>query len=95
MTRKLKKWNGLLFFTCDVQGKKIPWMKRQLPVSICAYSQKDAIKLLHEHGHTVSLSHFRSYWSNCWGCVMDVIEPERGVWVEFNRGMPVKIEPKE
>ena len=95
MARKLKKWNGMLFFHQDDKGKKIPLRKTQLKVSICAYSQKDAVSLLHEHGYNnEKLHHLREYWSNCWGNSMDGIEPERGMWVEFEMGKPVKVEPR-
>lgn len=84
--RKLKVWNGdLIFNEPDLEGRP------QLHVSICAYSQKDAVELLRGHGHRVTLHEFRGYWIGCWGNSMDGIEPERGMWVEYERYVPTRI----
>jgi len=75
--RKLKVWNGLV------------WLNRkQISSSICAYSQKDAVNLLNELGFSFTLGEFRDYWPPCWGNSMDGIEPERGLWIEMERGKP-------
>ena len=93
MPRKLKVWNGYLMFHRDNERKPLPGGRScQLHTSVCAYSQKDAVELIREYGFRhMSLHEFRDYWSPCWGYSMAGIEPERGIWAEFERGKPVRL----
>jgi len=89
--RRLRLWNGHVFFY-RVRYEEGDRERRQFHANVCAYSQKDAVALLEEFGMHESLYHFRGYWSPCWGDSMDEVEPERGVWIEFERSQsPVKI----
>jgi len=102
--RRLKKWNGLLIFHYDQDGKSFtdrPEYHRapQLSVYVAAYSQKDALALLEEHGHPTSLYEFREWWNpGCWGNAMLPIcpdrsdPPERGMWVNWPGIGPTLIE---
>lgn len=90
MTRKLKFWNYMLFVSRKPDGSSYE-RTMQLYASVCAYSQKDAIQLLAEKGHTISLYEFRMMWSNCWGTSMDNVEPQRGLWIEFEKDKPEKV----
>lgn len=89
--RKLKVWNGHLLFINSDEGA----LSKDKHVNICAYSQEDALALLSEYGHSMTLGYFRNYWFNCWGNSMDGIEMERGIWVEFREGIPVRLDPKD
>lgn len=85
MTRKrsLKVWTGLV----RVSGKT-----GQLSANVCAYSQKDAIDLINSFSPYSSTVHeLRNYWSDCWGNSMNDIVPERGLWIEYQRGKPERV----
>lgn len=87
MSRNLKVWNGGLYIRH--KGDVI-----QAHGNVCAYSQKDAVELIGEHAaYEISLGYFRAYWSNLWGNSMDGIERERGLWIEFGQGVPVRQNP--
>lgn len=84
VVRKLKVWNGNTFIS--YKGKML-----QAHCNVCAYSQKDAVELIGEYTYgKISLGEFRNYWAPCWGNSMDGIERERGVWIEFERDVPVR-----
>lgn len=93
--RKLKVWNGTLAFSQDAEGRELSGNRCQRDVSLCAYSQKDAIALLEEYGHPMSLYEFRDFWADCWGNSMTGVERERGIWVEYERDKPVRLKAKK
>jgi hypothetical protein len=83
--RKLKLWNA-------------PWYPFQgQTLNVAAYSQKDALALLHElfpRRHFVTLGEIQKFWSPCWGNSMQGITPERGAWLERERfAKPVRVMP--
>ena len=90
MARKLKTWNGMLFFSKDNKGNQLEYNRMQRSAYVCAYSQKDALVLLEEFGHPTSLYEFRGWWSDRWGNTMAGVERERGLWVDFGEG-PVRL----
>lgn len=85
--QRLRVYNGTLMFHMPNHKQAA-----QLEVSLCAYSQKDAVALLAEHEHPTTLHEFRGYWNDCWGNSMDGIERERGIWVEYENDIPIRIE---
>jgi hypothetical protein len=69
------------------------WKDCRAHAYVGAYTQKHAIELLQQAGHTsMSQSEMSIYWSKgCWGTAMDGIKPQVGVWVrEGHYGSPVK-----
>ncbi len=93
--RKLKLWNGR-GYDCrkfdDPRWKGIDYSKSP-HAYVCAYSRADARRVVGEYcGHDLSDSEIKIYWSkDCWGNTMNGITPERGLWLEFERGKPIKV----
>jgi len=82
MAKQLKKWNGS-------SGRT-----KYGHANIAAYTQKDAIELLKKvDGFSMmNLTHFRGYYSPCWGNDMNGIEPtEPCVYIVKNYGTPQKV----
>lgn len=92
--RKLRFYNGRMLLDFDQDGNQILHGHGQFHVNICAYSQQDACNLLAEFGARMTLYEMRTYWFPCWGSAMDDVKPERGVWVEWEQGIPVRVEGK-
>lgn len=96
-TRKLKCWNGTLILgtdrvRLDPRFEKGSIVKsKDVYFNVCAYSLADAVELLKEFGYHLSVHYLRTWWSPCWGNSMDGITPERGVWVEFEYGVPTRL----
>jgi hypothetical protein len=75
--RKLKVWNGAVI--CK-DGQ-------QRAANVCAYSQRDVLAVLAEHGIRTSFYELRGWWVDCWGDSMEGIERVRGLWLEEKRGV--------
>lgn len=92
--RQLKVWNGRGY---DCRNRSDPrWdnigFSRSVHASVCAYSRADAKRVVGEYcGNDLSETEIKEYWSKCWGNAMDGIKRERGVWLEFEDGKPIKV----
>lgn len=87
--RKLKVWNGHSFLYFDEDGNRIDRIQRH--INVCAHTMKEAIELLNEFWIGETAYTFTRFWFPVWGYSMDGIEPEPGVWVEFDPGVPVRL----
>ena len=63
--------------------------------SVGAYSREDARRMIEEYcGVKPSVSELRDYWSPVWGLAMEGIEPERGLWIQWDwKYAPEKVYP--
>lgn len=78
MSRKLKFWNGR-------------WGRNQ-HAYVAAYSQADAVALINSvTNNQFTLHEIQKYWSPCWGNPMKGVTPERGLWVETDNRVPVRV----
>jgi len=78
--KKLKVWNA-----------NERYRGQEVAVYICAYSLKDAVKLITPICGYTSAHYARNYWSPCWGNTMNGIAQERGVWVELTHGKVTRL----
>lgn len=75
MAKKLKLYNG--------RGEK-----KNEHLYIAAYSRADAARMLVEvYGRGINYwqREIKIYFSECWGNLMDGVEPKRGVWSDPNQ----------
>lgn len=94
MARKLKVWNGRGY--CCRNADDPRWRginhSESVHANVCAHSRADARRVIAEYaGYDPRDTEIRDYWSECWGSSMEGIEPERGLWLEFERGKPVRV----
>lgn len=60
-------------------------------IFIGAYSREDARRVVEEYaGAKPSVAELRDYFSDCWGNAMNLVEPERGLWVQWDPLLPVE-----
>ena len=91
MPKELKVWNGRGYCCRKISDPRWEGIDC-VHANVCAYSRADARRVLAEYcGVLPSDAELRNYFSPCWGNSMQGITPERGLWIEFERGKPVKV----
>jgi hypothetical protein len=92
--KMLKVWNG---YDLCCRNHRDPRYKHTQPyqtraAAVAAHSRADALRVIEEYtGRKPSVSYFRDFWSPCWGNKMDGITPERGLWIEFEKGTMTRV----
>jgi hypothetical protein len=91
---ELKLWNGRAYCCFKPSDKR--WKGSERGAShayVAAYSVADALRVITEYcGHSPGRTEITKYWNEgCWGNSMDGVEPERGMWIAFERGEPVRV----
>lgn len=91
-TKTLKLWNGGGFSVKKVGDPLWDGVKQNQAITayVAAYSQADAQRVIAEYcGRNPPDSELRNYWNKgSWGTRMKDVVPERGMWIEFERGLP-------
>lgn len=100
--KELKLWNGRAWCCYNHNDPLFPKNVRidSLHVYACGHSRADVMRMITEYTNVKpSLTEIRDYWhAGCWGKCMDGIEPERGIWIQFERfgdGKPRRVWPPE
>ncbi|WP_432262901.1 hypothetical protein [Cupriavidus sp. TMH.W2] len=91
MRPKLKVWNGRGWCCHHRQDPRWQGVRPDsVTVYICATSRADARRVVEAYTGTNSLSdhEIKVYFSEAWGRAMDGVTPERGLWLQFERGTP-------
>jgi len=96
MPRKLKVWNGLCINRKSIKDDPrwtVVAFNQTPSMYVCAYSRADARRVVGEYFARIpSESEAKNSWSGCWGRKMDGIEPERGLWIQFDQSeTPVRV----
>lgn len=92
--RALRFWNGRDICCRNYTDPryKNTAINTTLHCSVAAYSRADARRVIESYtGRLPSDAELRDYWSECWGSNMDGVPRERGLWIEFERGVPTKV----
>lgn len=95
MAKTLKIWNGRGFFCRKLDDPLWENVSGNATVHayVAAYSRADACRVIEEYaGRSVPDTELRVYWhEGAWGNRMEGISPERGLWLAFNDGAPVRV----
>ena len=94
MAKQIKVWNGRAY--CCKNWSDPRWFKNHFGADcafVAAYSREDARRVIEEYcGKKPSVAELRDYWSPCWGNPMKGVEPERGLWIQFEHTQkPVRV----
>jgi len=93
MSKTLKVWNGRGYACAKYDDPR--WKGNyHAHANVCAYSRADAAKVIEEYlgGKARGLDReIKNYWSPVWGNSMNGINKERGLWIEFERGVPTRV----
>jgi hypothetical protein len=93
--KALKLWNGggaCCKKTGDPMWDLVP-LNGAPTAFVAAYSRADARRVIAEYcGNLPADSELSVYWNEgTWGAAMEGVEPERGLWLGFDRKKPLRV----